>query len=307
MHIASYPKVYAIGHPGVLELFDGPVLIEEKVDGSQISFCRVGQDIFVRSRGADIYVDAPDKMFSAGVAAIKSLTDRLHEGWVYRGEYLQKPKHNTLVYDRIPRHNIILFDINTGEEAYLDRADKEAEAERIGMEIVPLIHDRVYVKTAADLLACLDRESVLGGQKIEGIVVKNYAQFGKDKKVLMGKYVREDFKERNSKEWRASNPSRGDVIDALCVEMRNERRWEKAVFHLRDRGDLENSPRDIGKLIAETKADIGQEERDYIAKRLLDYALPRILRASTAGLPEWYKQRLVDLAFGGEHDAENAR
>jgi len=34
----SYPSVYAIGHKAIEEIFLGPVLIEEKIDGSQFSW-----------------------------------------------------------------------------------------------------------------------------------------------------------------------------------------------------------------------------------------------------------------------------
>jgi len=297
MHIHSYPKVYAIGHPAVANLFADPVLVEEKIDGSQFTFLRVGPEIFMRSRGADIFADAPEKMFALAVESVKTLADKLHEGWVYRGEFLAKPKHNVLCYERVPKHNIILFDINTGDEVYLSREEKEAEAERIGMDVVPAIAQNTVLTSAGMLLSYLDRESILGAQKVEGIVVKNYVRFGRDKKALMGKYVREDFKEKHAHEWKTANPSGGDVIEALCIQMRNDKRWEKAIFHLRDKGELESSPRDIGKLIAAVKEDISEEEREYIAKRLLDHALPRILRASTSGMAEWYKERLLKSAF----------
>jgi hypothetical protein len=34
----SYSSIYALGHKALAELFMEPVLIEEKVDGSQFSF-----------------------------------------------------------------------------------------------------------------------------------------------------------------------------------------------------------------------------------------------------------------------------
>ena len=291
----SYPKVYAIGHRAVQELFLDPVLIEEKVDGSQISFGTQGGQLVLRSRGQELYVDNPEKMFAAGINAAKELASRLHDGWVYRGEYLAKPKHNVLAYNRVPRFNIILFDINIGDEVYLSREEKEAEAERIGMEIVPALYSGM-VDNPEQLYSFLERSSVLGG-RIEGIVVKNYSRFGADKKVLMGKYVSEQFKETHAKEWKASNPVMGDVIDRLIATLRNERRWEKAVERLRDTGELEHSPRDIGKLIHAVQKDVEEEEADFVAKKLTEWALPRVVRASSAGLPEWYKKRLVESAF----------
>ena len=36
--ISSYPKIYSLGHAAILDLLDGRVIVEEKVDGSQFSF-----------------------------------------------------------------------------------------------------------------------------------------------------------------------------------------------------------------------------------------------------------------------------
>jgi ATP-dependent RNA circularization protein (DNA/RNA ligase family) len=294
--INSYPKVYAIGHPAVADLFADEVLVEEKIDGSQFSFARVGDTLHFRSRGAIIYDDNPEKLFAAAVNNVREIKDRLNDGWVYRAEFLQKPKHNILSYERIPTRNLILFDINTGDEQYLSRTGKEEEAERLGLEIVPVLY-RGMVDKPDILLALLDHLSILGKVCVEGIVVKNYARFGKDKKALMGKYVREDFKEVHAREWKAANPSVGDIVFQLIASLRSERRWEKAVERLRDLGELEHSPRDIGKLIKAVQDDIREEETEFIKQKLYEYAVSRIIRGSTAGLPEWYKKRLLEDAF----------
>lgn len=293
--IHSFPKVYAIGHGAIAELFQGDVLVEEKIDGSQFSFCKKNGEIILRSRGAEIFPDNPEKMFSLAVTAVKELAPLLHEGWVYRAEYLQKPKHNVLCYQRVPRNNLILFDINTGDEIYLSRIEKEAEAARVGMEIVPVLYQGV-VNTPDMLYALLKNESILGGP-VEGIVVKNYAQFGRDKKVMMGKFVTEEFKETHSKEWKADNPGVGDVIDRIISTLRSEVRWAKSVQRLRDAGKIEGSPKDIGLLIKEIQTDVKAEELEFIQQKLMEFALPRILRASTGGFPEWYKKQLLESAF----------
>lgn len=35
--IPSYPKIYAVGHREVRDIFRFPVLVQEKIDGSQFS------------------------------------------------------------------------------------------------------------------------------------------------------------------------------------------------------------------------------------------------------------------------------
>lgn len=303
MNLHSYPKVYAIGHAATQELFLDSVLVEEKIDGSQFSFCETaatidGPELAIRSHGAEIHIvdgKASEKMFNLAVQTVQNIAGKLQTGWVYRGEFLAKPKHNNLNYGRVPAGNIILFDINVGEEQYLPYHTVAAEAERIGLEVVPKLHEG-FIADPKDLLSLLDRESVLGGP-IEGIVVKNYKRFGRDGKAVMGKFVTEKYKETASKEWKANNPMLGDVIESIIATLRSERRWEKAVERLRDNGTLLGEPADIGPLIKAVQADVEAEEKDWIKSKLEEWALPRILRASASGLPQWYKERLLNSAF----------
>jgi hypothetical protein len=301
MRLNSYPSIYNLGHRAIATLLDAPVLVEEKVDGSQFSFGVVDGEILCRSKGADLHVDAPEKMFTAAVATAKKLAPNLRPGWVYRGEYLAKPKHNTLSYDRIPQDHVILFDVCPGLEEYLSPEAKREEASRIGLEVVPAFFVG-KVEGLEHFRSLLDTVSVLGGQKVEGVVIKPlaYDQFGPDKKVLLGKFVSEHFKEVHAGEWKKENPSTGDVIQNLIVQYRTPSRWAKAVQHLREAGQLEDSPRDIGKLFKEVPSDVLKEEADAIKDALFRYAWPHISRGLMAGLPQWYKDELVKRQFDGE-------
>lgn len=292
--INSYPSIYAIGHRAISDIFTGPVVIEEKIDGSQFSMMRLNGELFCRSKSVMIMPSAPEPMFQEAVAVATRLP--LQDGWIYRGEYLKKPKHNTLAYSRIPENHIMIFDVQTGPETYLVTEEKRVEAERIGLECVPVLYaDRV--NDFASLKGLLDRDSALGGCKIEGVVVKNYAMFTPDKKAMMGKFVSEAFKERHGKEWRKSNPTSKDVVLLLIAEFRSEARWRKAIEHLRDAGKLEMSPRDIGCLIKEIPDDILTEAEDDIKDVLFKYFWPQIRRGVTAGLPEFYKHWLAENCF----------
>ena len=250
----------------------------------------------MRSKGAQLNIEAPEKMFSRAVDYVKSL--KLHDGWTYRGEYLQSPKHNTLAYDRVPRNHIILFDINDGEESYLPHEKVAKEAERIGLEVVPQFFQG-RLESADKLRELLETNSCLGGQRIEGVVIKNYSRFGPDKKVLMGKFVSELFKEVHSKDWKERNPGRKDIIELLIDTYRTPARWEKAVQHLREAGKITDSPQDIGELMKEVWPDILKECREDICAALMDWAEKDLRRGVVRGLPEWYKQKLLDSQFDG--------
>lgn len=291
----SYPSVFQLGHVAITELFLDPVLVEEKIDGSQFSFGRFDGVLKARSKGKELIIDAPEKMFQLAVDEISKLD--LINGWTYRGEYLSKPHHNTLTYSRVPKHNVILFDINIGHEEYLDYAGLVEEANRIGMEVVPRLGEG-KMESPAHLLSFLETESILGGTKIEGMVFKNYARMGKDKKALMGKYVSEAFKEKHSAEWKINNPNSGDIVQRLILTYKTEARWQKAVQHLREAGKLTNTPQDIGALMKEVPVDVIKECEAEIKEVLFKWGWDHMRRGLTAGLPEWYKKQLMEGQFG---------
>lgn len=296
----SYPSTFALGHRALAELLLDPVLVEEKVDGSQFSFgVFQGDDglyLRCRSKGAELNLIAPEKMFLPGIEMAQALTTVLRVGWTYRGEFLAKPKHNALAYDRVPRRHVILFDINPAHESYLSWDEKAEEAARLGLDVVPRLFCGMLtdVGVLRDLLAAT---SILGGQKVEGVVVKNYARFGLDKKVLIGKFVSEAFKEVHAAEWKAANPKSGDIVEMLIRQYKTPARWAKAVQHLREVGQIEDSPRDIGLLMREMPADIERDATEEIKERLFAWAWPKIRRGVCAGMPEWYKERLLERQF----------
>lgn len=292
--IPSYPSIYAIGHKAIQGIFDTDVLIEEKVDGSQFSFARIDGDLVCRSKGQALITSNPEKMFAKAVESVDKLD--LREGFVYRGEYLQSPKHNTLAYSRNPHNHVILFDVMDGLESYLSPIAKRNEAVRIGLECVPTFFEG-RVESMEQFNSLLERESCLGGCKVEGVVVKNYALFLADKKIALGKYVSEAFKEKHGVEWKKSNPTRVDLVAILISQLKTDARWDKAIQHLRDSGSLEWTPRDIGKLMKEVPEDILKDSEGEIKDQLFAHFWPQIRRGVTNGLPEFYKQRLAESAF----------
>lgn len=292
----SYPKIFALGHGAIKELLFDDVTVEEKVDGSQFSFGVFDGQLKCRSKGQQIHLDAPEKMFLKGVETAVRLTPVLREGWMYSGEFLNSVRHNIHTHERVPAGHVILFDIRHGEEEYLSYQEKKTEAERIGLEVVPLLYEG-RIDDISVLMDFLKRDSVLGGTKIEGFVVKNYGRFGADKKILMGKFVSEAFKEIHGKLWKDFNPKQGDICEQLVLRYRTVARWQKAVRHLADDGVLTDSPKDIGPLIKEVQADIKKECEDEIKKILFDWAWDQLGRRLAHGLPQWYKERLLEKQF----------
>lgn len=296
----SYPKIYHVGHRYLEGIFGDPVIVEEKVDGSQFSFGKYlidgVEELRCRSKGAEINLVAPEGMFIKAVETAQKLFPYLRTGFTYRCEYLQKVKHNVLSYDRVPKDYLIIFDIDAGGENYLEWTDKYLEGNRIGLEVVPLLFSGI-IKSPEQLRDLLETKSILGGQKVEGVVVKNYDTFGKDGKPLFAKFVAESFKEAHKGDWRERNPKQGDIITQLIERYRTPARWQKAVQHLKEAGQLDNSPKDIGLLIAEAGKDLEAEEKEEIKEYLWKWAWSNIRRGITGGLPEYYKELLLKESF----------
>lgn len=304
MSVPSYASPYAVGHRAVSALFEGEVVIQEKVDGSQVSFgLNAEGEVECRSKGAQLHLTAPDQMFVQAVETVQRLKPLLFPGVTYRGEYLKKPKHNVLAYDRVPKSHVILFDIEMPGQNFLPPEQLDDEAERLGLESVPVLF-RGEVTDPNQLRALLDSVSVLGGAKVEGIVVKNYARFTEDKKVMMGKFVSEAFKEVHAGEWRSANPTQGDVQTSLIAAYKTPARWAKAVQHLRESGQLTDSPKDIGALIREVGEDVQRECEAEIRDALFAHFWPHIRRGLTGGFPEWYRDQLMQSALRTEEPKE---
>lgn len=295
--IHSYPSIYTLGHRYLEELFSGDVVIEEKVDGSQFSF-GLGEDgaLLCRSKGQEIFPDAPEKMFSKAVETAKRLhaAGVLVRGSIYRCEYLRTNKHNTLVYGSVPNGNLVLFDVCNHAECYYTPDDKRLVAVQFGVSPVPVLHAGP-ITSIDQVTALMNRESFLGGCKIEGVVVKNYNRFGIDKKILIGKFVSAEFKEKHQTAWKKSNPTQADIVQHLITELKTEARWRKGIQHLRDAGQLTETPQDIGNLIKEVQADVKREEEAEIKEALFKHFWPQIQRGIIGGLPEFYKAELAAL------------
>jgi len=299
----SYGSIYNLGHRAVKELLTFDVVVEEKVDGSQFSFGVIDGKLKIRSKGREFEPGEEDDIFKPSVATVVRLFEegKLRNGWTYRGEAFKKPKHNALAYERIPKDHILLFDIAEEEEDYLSPVDKHSEARYMGLETVPVLYDGPgHALSLEKIQGMLETTSILGGQKIEGVVIKAYGQFSVEKKTLMGKHVREEFKELNSAAW--ASPGRKDIVEALGEALCTEARWMKAVQHLREAGLITDSPKDIGPLFKEISADVEREEQDRIKDTLYAHFRKDILKYTTKGLPEFYKKLLLEKQFAEKRD-----
>jgi hypothetical protein len=300
MGISAYPKILQLGGSGTQDLLSDEVVVQEKTDGSQFSLMVAPDGFEYRSKGHLIDINNCENLFKPTIAhfeSIKHKSKTMQVGVVLRGEAFASKKHNTLNYGRCPKGNFVLFDVTWPDGEYtVRRAELEEFAEIIETDVTPEFYRGLLTYDELNNMkgAWLETTSLLGGCKIEGVVIKNYhklIEINGTVRPIFCKLVSAEFKElhRGNKEY---TPSKGK-LESFAETFKTEARWIKAIQHLREAGQLIDDPKDIAALLKEINQDILSEEKEYIKETLLNIFWKDISRAATNGFPEWYKQRLL--------------
>jgi hypothetical protein len=300
--ISAFPKIFTLGTRYIQNIFEDEVIVEEKLDGSQFSFAKIDGEMIYRSKGCRQMLEQPDKLFKLGIDYLESIKEIIPENIQFYCEYMAKPKHNTICYERIPKNYFMLFGLyNLKEQLFLkDRKFLSDWADILGMERVPTLFQG-KINSFDEIKNLLNTISFCGKSKIEGIVIKNYNKDvlvgGQVLPIMCGKFVLEEFKEVHNSNWAKENTGKGRW-DVYKNSFQTEARWLKAIFYLRDNNELENSPKDIGKLMKRVNIDIEEEEKENIKDFLWKEFGREVLKTATRGLPEFYKEYLAKQNFG---------
>ena len=295
--LSNYSKIHQIYHRDTARMMGETVIIQEKVDGSQISFGNKRTGMSIRSKNQDISQHETN-MFTLAVQSINTADSRcmpLPLDFVFRGEYLSKPKHNVLDYDRVPKQNVIIYDIEHGDGSndYLSVDEVKANARSWGFEVVPTLWTGPYEDVNQGLIdELLKTKSILGGQLIEGIVIKCYTRMDSNDKALMCKYVRPEFKEMHT----GKKQAKPGIVEQIGGQLACVARFEKAVQHARDENLLLDDCTDIGLLMRLLNEDF-EEHVDEIKNMLYANMKKSILRVANRGFASWYKEKLTRAAM----------
>jgi hypothetical protein len=294
--LKHYPKVLQLGEPRLLGFLDGVnVIVQEKLDGSQFRFGKIGDKLVCGSHRID-YSDAvvPDGYFRKAADYIQSIADLVPNDTVFFGELLDKPKHNTIVYAKTPTNGIMLFDqFNLLTERWATPPELMSMA--VNLDIDPPNVLESGPQTKESLTKLMSGESYLGGAIMEGVVVKNYDFLitGPESPAphpAFGKYVRASFKEENQTNWKEQK----DVVGQIVARYRTVARFEKAAQHLQDDNKLTQSMKDMALLIPELETDFETECKNEVLEMLWQRYRRDIVRSISAGLAEWYKTKLFN-------------
>lgn len=298
--INAIPKIYTLGHRLNADILSGNIVVQEKIDGSQFSFGNVDGKLECRSKGAQLSLSDAGGMFGAALATAGALFDshNLPAGWVFRCEYLQKPKHNVLTYARIPDGHLVLFDASAPDGQYLCPQLVRKLAAKLGLEPTPVLFDgSATLLTEGRLTEFLAQVSVLGGCNMEGVVIKNYGlphpESESGSAPLTAKLVSEKFKEVHARSPINTKAAPNDFIQSIVNCLRTEARWLKAIQHLKEAGQLTNAETDIGPLVHEIQRDCLTEEADRIKEALFKQFQKEIAGGVVRGFAQYYKAALA--------------
>jgi hypothetical protein len=303
----SYPKIASLGSKGFEEIFNVPVFIQEKLDGSNVSIHKINGKICLASRSQWIDNKSPEnsgmfKLFVKWAEDNKELLKYIPESASLWGEFCNN--HNVLKYEA--KHPFVLFDISIkpvvafsgndfGIREFLNPITWASKFDiKFFSTFFNIPYDKeqiILLNTQKEFLSFLNLPSILGGRR-EGIVLKNYTNLNRFMQPLFCKVVNEEFKEKASKGHPDFN--KPDIESELATNLYLSARLTKAIQRLQEENRYQGSPKDIGALIGLVCRDIHDEEKENIKEILFKYHWKQIARMITAKIPNDYKQRLIE-------------
>jgi len=269
-NFSKYKKIYALGHDENKDIFTDPndmIVIQEKIDGGNFRFMIHNGNIIFGSRTQQLTGDdGTDTNIAKGFTrCVNYVRERLSdkdlsvlEGYIFYGECCIKHTIN-YDWDKIPP--FLGFDIySLTLDKFYNYEQTKMLYEALTLPMVPLIKivlageittitDDMVPKSVYALESNKDTQA-------EGIVFKNYS------KQIMGKYVRNAFKERNAEAF-GGNPKYNkagmfddaDIVFKYCTNPR----IDKTIFKLVDEGHSLDMTM-TGTLIKRVIKDIYEEE-----------------------------------------------
>lgn len=298
--VPSYPKILNLGAAYTEDALLGQLVIQEKVDGSLFGFGVNDEgQLVIRSKSVDIDPEVGQDMFQKAIDYVKGLNlpERGLRDVYFYCEYLQKPKHNVCAYTKTPSNHLVLFDVMidgrfyNGEDIPTRLNQLAGWAMDLGIDPIPVLGYGKFDKD--ELPSFFGKDSYLGGSKIEGIVIKNYARnimYNGHVYPLYTKFVRPEYRELSQELWQPGE----NKLEAYMETFHSENRWKKVMQHAKEAGQLTYTPKDIGNLLPLIYEDVLLEEAENIKKFLFDYYKGEFLNISKRGFPEWYKTQLLE-------------
>jgi hypothetical protein len=191
MHV-EYPKIHRLGKEETDGILDGKCVIQEKIDGANISIWYENGDIKCGSKTREL-----TSGFNGFVDAVKQNTYlrgffelnpeiRLYGEWLVR---------HSISYSDLAYKKIYLFDVVDAYGFFIPQTEVEKIAQSLGLEYPQVFGE--YERPTVDMVKEYAGKTNLGTVG-EGVVIKNAEFTNKFGNRCYGKYVTDKFKESNA-------------------------------------------------------------------------------------------------------------
>jgi len=261
MEQKKYTDVIRLGHKttvGVLTKGDN-IIIQEKIDGSNAGFRRVGDKLIAYSRNNELHEGLTLNGF---YQFVQSLNPQIFvEGYIYFGEWL-RAKHKIDYSKRTA--DFYMFDLyDVDNECYCDYTDAKFVAELIGLTFVPIFYEGEYIDFE-HLMSFVGKSDI--AEHGEGIVVKNTNYRNQYGNQIYVKLVTEEFAE-TQKQKLPKDPT-GYGLNKFVAEFLTPARVEKFMYKLVDEQFI---PEDYGiELMGTILKELGSRIYDDLLKEESD-------------------------------------
>lgn len=273
MEQTKYHSIVRLGHKSTVDVLNigDYIVIQEKIDGANASFRKDGDVVRAYSRNKELNEENTLGGFYQWVQENVKAED-LHEDAIYFGEWLNPHKVKYPDYEK----QFFLYDIyDTETERYIGFRLVELQAEKLGLNLVPVFYDGEY--QSFEHLESFVGKTALGGmlgdkQTGEGIVVKNVNYEDRFGRQLFVKLVVDDFREVQ-KQKKYKNPNEALTPEAILAhEVITQPRIEKLIYKFKDEGLISANieKKDIGFIFKNVNTyvweDVLKEESDQITE-----------------------------------------
>lgn len=281
------------------------VIIQEKVDGSQLTICKVNGVVTFYNKTKKI--SGTSKPFLNSYLSLVNKPELFEEGYSYHGEAMNSIQPNTLRYEREPKYFWILYEVVRSDNVSLFPEEIEVLIKDTGIEYLKPLYDtfgtegsdakapetRDYVEIAKDLLDQIvdgKIQSYLGGVP-EGVVLKALNRM-KDGKMVNTRYkfVRSEFTEMNqNRKNKLPTLSDEEIVEAIGSVYNVSARFQKGVQHLQEQNKwkYDSVLKNVPALVHELDLDLLKEAEEDIKTMLFIRFFPKISRAARDGLTDF--------------------
>lgn len=283
----KFMDIVRLGHKttlGVLGENDN-IVIQEKIDGANASFRRVGDELVAFSRNHQL---TPENNLGGFYEFVQGLDIHIGEGLIFFGEWtnphkVKYPEHQKkfFLYD--------IYDIESGKYLHFDFV--KAIGESLGLNLVPVFYEGKY--ESFEHLQSFVGKTALGGklgdiETGEGIVVKNPDYVDRFGNQIFVKLVTDAFREVQSQK-APKNPVIELTQEQTFVNQTvTDARVEKFLHKFVDEGILDEhfGIEDMGLILRNMNPriteDILKEERELLAEEYDEKQLSKAVARKVA-------------------------